>query len=124
MRAPRTSITGSQDNISGQLAFNVQVELLNRALPEVAIHGLDGSGVTGRICRPGQNGTTGDWSARRSAHRNQEASGGRATKSKTEVAGTGIHLSIVRRVLPQALSALVPGGIMENSVAGADHRLV
>src|SRR3954447_26912402 len=112
MRAPRTSVTGSQDNIPGQLAFNVQVELLNRALPKIAIHGLNGSGVTGRINRPGQNGTTGDWSARRSAHRNQEASGERATKSKTEVTRAGIHFSVIRGVLPEALSALVPGGIM------------
>src|SRR6202021_3193856 len=89
-----------QDNVPWQLPLHIQVELLNQALPEVAIHGLNGAGVISRIDRRGQNGATGDRSAPSSGRVNQETSGQRtkrAVVSKTEVARAGIHPSIERR---------------------------
>src|SRR5579864_7026302 len=74
VRATGACIASGQHDISWQLVLHIQVELLNRTLPEVAIHGLNRSGIIRRADRTGQNGAARDWGARRSARRNQEAS--------------------------------------------------
>src|SRR5579864_9071753 len=44
-------IAGGQYDAPGQLVLNIQVELLNRTLPEIAVHGLNRSGIIRRADR-------------------------------------------------------------------------
>src|SRR5579862_6947319 len=106
--------------------FDIHVELLRYSLPEIAVHRLDSSCVTAGVLRPGQNGAADHRSAVRRRWIDQEASGKRterATEPETEVARAGIHFGVVRRVLPETLSALIPGRVVENAITSADDSL-
>src|SRR5713101_5595503 len=112
-----------QHNTAGQLLFNVEVELLNSALFEIKILRLNSSRERGRVWLLSKNrGKTirhiqakVERSNRTGAGRSR---GGTASDGKRE----RVRFREERRVLPQTLPSLVPGGIVEDRIASTHRR--
>ncbi len=122
----RAGVSGGQNHIPWHLVFDVEVVLLNHALYEVTIHGLNGSSVRTGIDRCVEDSTARNRRRRRSTGLEKEAiretaPGGAESGTK---AGRRIHFRIIGWILPQALPALIPCGIVEYRVAPTDCNLV
>src|ERR1700733_15362557 len=117
MRAARTPVAHRQHNIAWHLALYVQIELLNDPLFEIAVLRLNGSSIEQRIHRRAQDRAARHGRRRRRTSRDQEAigeaaagAGGGGAKSPR------IHFRIIWGILPQPLSALVPRGIVDDTI--------
>src|SRR5208282_3871153 len=127
MRAAGASVPHCKHHVSGCLMLNVEIVLLDHALNEIAVHGLDGSSVSAGVHGCVVNGTARDGGRRGRASREKKtiresAAGG--AESGTNSSGKGIHFGVERRILPQSLSALIPRGIVEDRISGPDRCLV
>ena len=125
--AAGTGIACRHHDVSWHLTLNVEVELLHDALFEIAVLRLNGSAViAGAHGRGIERTVLGKGRALVQKTILQTAIG--AAERSTDAGGEkysckviGIHFGIVGRVLPQALSALIPGRIVVNGIAGANH---
>ena len=124
MRAARPRIAGGQYNVADQLALDVHVPLLNSAQLEVRRLGIERS----RKCSGGRR----RWNGLKSAGET-EASWGllpslvaqyEESQRRPPRRGEGIGLAQEGWVLPQALSTLAPGRVVEEGVAATQHCLV
>src|SRR5580704_15588283 len=125
MRTAGTSVPHRQHHISRQLALDVQIELLNHALFTLAVPSLDGSRIAQTIHRRDQDRAASHVRGRRRTSRDQEAI--RETAAGASRGGTKpspIHFRIIWRILPQPLSTLVPRGIVDDTVAPPNSRLL
>ena len=122
MGTARARITGCQDDVSGQLALNVDIELLNASLFEVKILRLNSAGEVGGNGRCGKNlEAVGSADGGRCIPVDGGAS--RSGESTSAAKAKAIRFGEIGRVLPQALRTLIPGGIVENGVTSANRRL-
>src|SRR5580765_1349216 len=118
--AARTRISSGQYDAARQFAFNIQVKLLNPSLLEVEILRLNGPCERGWIRRLSK-----DW--RESlGHVLAElegeygtSAGSRLRCAASDSKGKGVSLCEERRILPQSLRTLIPGGIVKHRIAGA-----
>ena len=107
--ATRAGIPSGEHDVAGELMFDIEVELLHSPLLEVEILRLNSAGEIRRI-----GWRSKDWGEclRKSA--------ARGDSSKRTEAGEISRFREEWWVLPQALCALVPGGIVEHRIAAAN----
>src|SRR5579864_5104877 len=103
--------------------LDIDVKLLNAAELEVEVLRLNVSCEGCRSRRSGENleaigNVDGTWSL--AEDRGARGGGEGAAASEGEKVGFGV----VRRILPQPLSALIPGRIVKDGIAGADCGLL
>ena len=105
-----------QHNISWQLALNIEVELLDRSLLEIEVRGLNCPCIGRWVLGAEQRRTVDQKAIRKAATWRSERS--------ADAGGVRINFRVIRRVLPQPLSALVPGRIVEDPITQSNGSLV
>src|SRR3954454_9077501 len=106
----RPGVSCGDHQATRQLMFHVEVKLLHSTLFEVEVLGLNGSLESSRV----RFGCEGWGKGLREAATRRDCSQG--TDSSREVGSFGEEW----RILPQTLSALVPGRIVEDGIASAN----
>src|SRR5258708_15619415 len=123
MRTARTSISRGQHDLAGQLVLDVDVELLQRAEFEVCVLRLNGSCKARRIRRGSKyRESIGHIDRRGLQAKHRMASCGYECTSAAESKAVGF--SVIGRVLPQALCALAPRGIVVDGITCPNGSLV
>jgi len=123
VRGAGATVADCEHDIPRQLLLNVEIELLNDSLLEVAVLRLNRARIGLGIHRRTINRSARDGRSRRSSNRKKKTIGEAAACAAERSAHTGrewIHLRIVRGVLPQSLPALIPRGIMDDPIAPAN----
>src|ERR1700733_6714984 len=126
MRAAGARVSHGKHDIARGLMLDVEVVLLDHALNEIAVHGLDSSSVIAGVHGCAVNGASWDGGRRGSASREKKTIGKAAAglaERRTNSGWEGVHFGVERRILPQPLSALIPCGIVKDGVSGAYRRL-
>src|SRR5271168_1706922 len=124
VRASSSCIPSSQNDVSGQLTFDVQVELLHHPLFEIQVLRQRGSGKV-----IGVGGCSKRLKIRLREAIFQPAVYSVRTRSKiaewariTDVAETKlVNFSVIRRILPKPLRSLAPTGVVVYRIASANH---
>ena len=106
-----------QHDVAGQLMLDVQVELLHHALFEVEILRLK---VPGNVCRVGGGEVMIGRNSRCDRPQFRGSPMWQLPKGQTAPEKL-VRFREVWWVLPQTLRALIPGGIVEDGIAGADR---
>src|ERR1035438_9768003 len=121
MGTARTGITRGQQDLSRQLLFHIDVELLDSSLFEIRILRQDGPGKIGRVGRGGE---------RRESGGHADSGGGQAARGAggrgegtSAAERKSIRFGIIGRILPQSLCALIPGRIVEDRIAAPNYRV-
>src|SRR5258708_593560 len=117
-------VTDGKYDVTGNLALHIHVELLDLAGPEIDVLRLDSPREAGGVrLRSEDRETIGKTQGRRSHTVDSRTSSSREGATG-HGEGKGIGLRVEGRILPQALGALAPGGVVVDGVAGADDGFV
>src|ERR1019366_5210410 len=130
VRAPSSSISRGENDISRELTLNVQIELLHHPLFEVRVLRKRGSGKVIRVRRRGERLEAGLRQAvfQPAVYRTRTGSkiAKRArvdwTKGAGRAVGELVGFGVIRRILPESLRTLTPTRVVVDRVARANHR--
>src|SRR5271155_2323956 len=119
--AVRTRIASCEYHIPRELAFHIHVVLLDHA--ELEVRGLvkQRSGETRKTGRRVKNRKSAGYTG---AGRGSTIQG--AVRGRESAPGGSKNIALREEgwILPEALSTLAPGGVVEDGVAGSDYGLV